>query len=119
MLQKAGGDPSDILQMVRWQEFLYRTRPVLRRLECAERVVSQSREFVQTFGRGKENAYPALLRGLGACFRETAGALEKERQGLTTAAAAMDRPDLSLAGLEKAHRAFLLALQDAAGTGVN
>jgi hypothetical protein len=116
MLQKAQGDPADILQMVRWQEALYQTRPNLRRLDCSERVVKASQEFIRTYSQRKAESYPALLRSLGACFSQTAKGLEKNQQELEKAAAAMGKADLSLAALEKAHREFLLALQGAVGT---
>jgi hypothetical protein len=116
MLQKAQGDPADILQMVRWQEALYRTRPSLRRLDCAERVVRASQEFIRTYSQRKAESYLALLRSLSACFSQTAKGLDKNQQELEKAAAAMGQANLSLAALEKAHREFLLVVQDAAGS---
>jgi hypothetical protein len=114
MLQKAEGDPADILQMVRWQEALYRTRPALGRLGCSERVVTQSQRFVRRFSQKQaEWAYPALLRELGECFRETAKVLGGQRGNLEKAAV-MERAQ-SLAGMEKAHREFLLGVQNAGG----
>jgi hypothetical protein len=115
MLQKAQGDPADILQMVRWQEALYRTRPDLHRLDCSERVVKDSQEFIRTYARRKPDLYPALLRTLSACFHETAKVLQKDQEPLEKSATALEAPGLSLTALEKIHREFLLALQDAAG----
>jgi hypothetical protein len=115
MLQKAQGDPADILQMVRWQEALYRSRPNLRRLDCSERVVKVSQEFIRTYSQRKAESYSALLRSLSACFIQTAKGLDKNQQELERAAAAMEQANLSLAALEKAHREFLLALQDTVG----
>ncbi|MEA2600993.1 MAG: trimeric autotransporter adhesin [Acidobacteriota bacterium] len=115
LLQKAQGDPADVLQMVRWQEALYRARPDLHRLECSERVIEESQEFVRTYSQKEaQESYPALLRSLSACFHETAKLLEKDQQRLEEDATALEKPGLSLAALEKAHREFLLALQDAA-----
>jgi len=115
MLQKAQGAPADILQMVRWQEKLYQSRTDLQRLECSESVVEESQDFVTTY-RQKEatESYPALLRSLSECFHETAKLLDKDPPRLEEAATAMDQPGISLAALEKAHREFLLALQNAA-----
>jgi hypothetical protein len=113
MLQKAQGDPADILQMVRWQEVLYRTRPLLQRLDCSRLVVLDSQKFINAYSRREQELYPALLRSLSACFHQTAKESGKDQQVLETDAAALDRTGLSLATLEKAHRAFLLALQHA------
>jgi hypothetical protein len=77
--------------------------------------LKQSQELIKTYDPRKAEFYPALLRGLNACFHQTAQALEKDRQKLERAVAAMERRRLSLATLEKAHREFLLALQDAEG----
>ncbi|HEX3125916.1 MAG TPA: hypothetical protein VH394_01165 [Thermoanaerobaculia bacterium] len=115
MLQKAQGDPADVLQMVRWQESLYRTQPVLQRLDCSAPVVKASQEFIGTYSRRRQQVYPALLRELSACFHQTAKRMGSYK--LEQAAAALDRPNLSLAALEKAHREYLLALQEATGTG--
>jgi hypothetical protein len=113
MLQKSEGDPADILQMVRWQEQLYRTRPVLGRLDCAAVVEKDSQEFIRSWNQRNPDSYRALIRALSDCFHTTAKALQDNR--LETAAAAMDQSGLSISALEKAHRQFLLALQDVTG----
>jgi len=115
MLQKKQGDPSDILQMVRWQEALYRTRPLLQKLDCSERVVKASRAFINAYGQGKTEQYAALLRELIGSFRETADAFEKDCKAIEMATAAIERSMTSLTTLEKAHRDFLLTLQTVAG----
>jgi hypothetical protein len=115
MLQKAKGDPADILQMVRWQEALYRSRPALLKLDCAGLVVKASETFINAFRRGSVERYPELLKELATCFRLTAQAFDKDRDNLDKAAAAIERNMASLVTLEKAHREFLLALQAAAG----
>jgi hypothetical protein len=99
---------------VRWQEELYRTSPVLGKQRCSRGLIQQSQELIKTYDPRKAEPYPALLRALSACFYQTAKVFEKDRQRLEKAAAAMERKGLSLAALEKAHRRFLLALQDAA-----
>jgi hypothetical protein len=113
MLQKSEGDPADILQIVRWQEQLYRTRPALGRVDCSAAVVKLSQEFIRRWDSGQPQAYPDFLHQLSDCFRSTAGTLQNQR--LAAAAAAIERQVSSLAALEKAHREFLLALQDATG----
>jgi hypothetical protein len=117
MIQKSEGDPADAVQMVRWQEALYRTRPKLRNMTCAAPVLEASQAFVKTYDRRGGERYPKLLRELSGCFHETAKALGKEREEAERAAAAIDRPGLSLAALEKAHRAFLLLLESATSAG--
>ncbi|MES1244755.1 MAG: hypothetical protein ABUT39_24320, partial [Acidobacteriota bacterium] len=116
MLQKAQGDPADVLQMVRWQESLYRTRPILQRLDCSAPVVKASQEFIGTYSRKQQQLYPVLLRGLSGCFHQTAKTMGSGK--LEQAAAALDRPNLTIAALEKAHREYLLALQETAGNGI-
>lgn len=116
MLQKAQGDPADILQMVRWQVDIYRTRPSLQRLECSALVDKDSQEFIRTYSRKRQESYPALLRALSPCFHQTAKAAGSQK--LDQAASALERPGLSLAALEKAHRELLLALQEAVATEV-
>ncbi|HXB55393.1 MAG TPA: hypothetical protein VN461_11455 [Vicinamibacteria bacterium] len=119
MLQKGEGDPGDILQMVRWQEALYRTRPGLHGLKCSDRVVQASREFISGYAQRKGDGYLGLLRELGGCFKETAASLDKDRGQLLKAAEAIERNMASIPGLEKAHREFLLALQAVVGTVQN
>lgn len=115
MLQKAKGDPADILQMVRWQEALFRTRPALQKLDGSARVVKLSQAFIQAFGRGKPEEYSALLTELRSSFHETAKAFQTGGEAIEKAAAAIERSMSSLPTLEKAHRAYLLAVQEAAG----
>jgi hypothetical protein len=111
MLQKAAGDPADILQTVAWQERIYRTR--LDRPDCASKVVIESRAFIASFDARKPEAYAALLRALSECFHQTARVLSRSQAKLEAAATAMEQPAVSSAALQKAHREFLLALQDA------
>jgi hypothetical protein len=113
MLQKAQGDPADIPQMIRWQESLYRTRPVLAKLDCSGDLVKRSQMLSKEYSQARPETYPVLLRALSPCYHQTAKALVNER--LESAAAAMESPRLSLGALEKAHRELLLVLQEAAG----
>ena len=115
MLQKAEGDTADILQVVRWQEAMFRTRPSLRRLECSERVVGMSRSFIEAYGSHSAERYPDLLERLIGCFKRSAQAFGGQRKVLEMAAAGIQHNLSSPAALQKAHRTFLLALQKAAG----
>jgi len=115
MLQKAKGDPADILQMVRWQEALYRSRPALRQLTCAARVVQLSEAFIEDYGRDGNKRYDALLAELAQCFHDTAHAFGSDGKAIEDAATAVGNGMRSLATLEKAHREYLLAVQAAAG----
>lgn len=115
MLQKAKGDPADVLQMVRWQEALYRTRPALQKLECSRRVVKLSQTFIKAYGRGEPEQYNALLTELVGCFHDTARAFKTGGDAIERAATAIEQSMSVLPTLEKAHREYLLALQEAAG----
>jgi len=99
MLQLEKGDPADIIQMVRWQKQLFLRHPKLSQLACALKVVAASDEFLRGRENGKltNSAYPKLLKEVGACLREAAGA-----HGSLTGT--------DLATLEKEHRAYLLEL---------
>src|SRR5438132_12725136 len=105
--------------MVRWQEALYRTRPELSRLDCSRYVVTESQKFIGSFQQQKARRYPELLQSLHGCFEQTARTGEKYRGSLQTTLAALGRKSLSIAALEKAHREFLLAPQDAVGAVPN
>ncbi len=110
MLQKAEGDPADILQMVRWQEELYRTRPRLEAISCSSEVVRESKEFIRNYGKRRphSDSYAELMKELGKCFQETAEHLEKGNQELEKAAAEIQHNLGTPARLEKAHRDFLI-----------
>jgi hypothetical protein len=120
MLQKVEGDPSDILQMVRWQLELYESRPKLAHLDqCAGNVVEKSREFLSDWAAKKANAesYPKLLGELSRCFKRTAEALEKGHEELEKLADGLEdsvEHRHSLAAIEKAHRNYLLKLEEVA-----
>jgi hypothetical protein len=113
MLQKAQGDPSDILQMVVWQRRLYSTAPKLMQLKFSKHVVEESDEFINNYGRpkAKGDSYPEFLRELLGAFHDTAEALECPDKRLEAAVAHLKDSFGSLEQLEKAHRAYLLELQ--------
>jgi transcriptional regulator NrdR family protein len=113
MLQKADGDPADILQMVRWQEELYRGRPRLEALACSHQVVKESQQFILAYGKRRDHAesYARLLRELSRCFHETAERMKQGHEDLEKAAEEIERSLQSPpAKLENAHRGFLLKL---------
>jgi hypothetical protein len=120
MLQKANGDPSDILQMVRWQAELYDSRPTLIHIDCSRNVVKDSQAFINEWPKlnDKSESYTRLEHELSrSCFRKTAEALEKGHKDLEKAADRVE--DVTehhhpLAAVEKAHREYLLQLADAA-----
>jgi len=113
MLQKAQGDPGDILQMVQWQRDLYATAPRLVRLRHARRVVEASDDFLKAYGKPhfEEDRYPRLIRELLRPFHDTAEVLEHNDRRLKPAVEQLKHHLGSLDQLEKAHRAFLLELQ--------
>lgn len=112
-VRKSQGDPSGILLNVRWQKDLYTGVPALRRLSPAAQVTAESASYVTAYtsrevGNGD---YPALIERLLPAFRETARALEAENLGLEPDIAAMETSLASPAALQKAHRGYLLKLQ--------
>jgi uncharacterized protein with FMN-binding domain len=113
MLQKAQGDPGDVLQMVLWQRRLYSTAPELTRLEVARYVVEESDEFLRTYGKPnvRGDSYTRLMRQLRESFHDTAEALEKQDKRLEVAADEIKQRLGSPDRLENAHRAFLVELQ--------
>jgi hypothetical protein len=107
-LQLGGGDPADILQNVRWQQDLFRS------LRGSKDILTASRAFMDGYAARKlGNAdYPPLIRSLLDSY-------SRATQGLTTgpdlkrAIADMQSHLDSPAALQKAHRGFLLVLQQA------
>jgi hypothetical protein len=117
MLQKAEGEPSDILQMVRWQLELYESRAKLTRLECSSHVIEESRRLLQNWGMPNmdPDSYLRLLAKLGRCFHSTAEALEKGHEDLEKAADGVEdavEHKRSVAAVEQAHRNYLLKLEE-------
>jgi hypothetical protein len=113
MLQKAQGDPAAILENVRWQSDLFTRLPELQRLSCAAQVREQSRRFASDVAdrRRRTADFRLLVGGLMDCYRDTAAALGSPHLGLNAAVAAMEHALGEPAALQKAHREFLLRLQ--------
>ena len=110
MLQKAQGDAGDILQMVQWQRNLYATDPRLIQFKQARKVVQESDEFLNAYGKpgARGDSYPQMIRELLHSFRDTAKFLRWEEKRLERAVDEMKRHLGSLDQLERAHREFLL-----------
>jgi hypothetical protein len=113
MIQKAQGDPADILQMVVWQKYLYSTAPRLTRLKAAKHVVDESNEFIRAYGKPNAHGdtYSELLRELRDSFHDTAEALECVDKHLEQNAEEIQHSLGSPEKLERAHRNYLLELQ--------
>jgi hypothetical protein len=106
MRQKAEGDLADIPQNVRWQRELFgRLKDLRGSREVGERSTAFLRAFEQQ-GVGVE-AFPSLVASLITAYREAA---DRDATGglgrLLDAVAAAKSPT----ALQRAHRAFLLAL---------
>ncbi|TML86695.1 MAG: hypothetical protein E6G08_11635 [Actinobacteria bacterium] len=112
MLELEPGDPADILQNVRWQRDLYADMPFLRELGCSREVLKYSDDFIRGFERrASTNAdFPDLIRRLLRCFEETARAAGRPRLRLSDEVRAIEDAGDELAGLQRAHRGFLLKL---------
>jgi hypothetical protein len=104
----ADGDPADILQTVRWQSEIFRE------IGGAEDIVSASRTFVAGYtARKLHNAdYPTLIKSLLDADHRAVGGLPNATE-IERAIATMESNLDSLPALQKAHHAFLLALQGA------
>jgi hypothetical protein len=109
MHQKQNGDIADIGQDVRWQKEVF-TR--LRDAPGAAEIVKRSDEFLDGLMRRKLrlDAFIPLTESLMGPYRAVAA---KFGGALPMAVAAMEQAH-QLAGRQKAHRQFLLALVDAA-----
>jgi len=108
--QKAQGDVADIPQNVRWQKELFGR---LKGVRCAGTVVEESSEFLAKFERGRADAddFEDLLESLENAFEEAAQKyLGRHGDSLLDDLEKAKSP----AALQKAHRAFLLALDAAA-----
>lgn len=110
--QLTAGDVADILQNVRWQELLYKTKS-LPDLKCAKSLVKISHDFITSYGRRKlsNKDYPVLIRKNLKCFYETAEHPATRKLRLTTLVKAIERNLGDLRALQKSHREFLLQLQ--------
>jgi hypothetical protein len=110
----AKGDPADVLQMVRWQEHLYSTVPQLKQLHSSDFVVKESREFIRDFVERRRHAdtYPDLMRELHNSFKEAGEALEKIGVKVEREIDQMEDAGKSVTRLQKAHRDYLLRLQN-------
>ena len=106
MVQLSRGNPADILQNVRWQDYLYTTLPLVKDLNCARLVRDASQQFIGSFRHRKtgERDFPGLIRELVPCFLETAGASPRRRGELEQLTAQMGTKMHDLAALQKAHR---------------
>ena len=105
-LQLQNGDVADIVQMVRWQRYLYERQPHLAKLSCSKELVQQSSEFIEARERRKltNAAYPKFLDSVNKCLNE----------GVRAAGGNIDRGMFEysndLAALQKEHRSVLLRL---------
>lgn len=105
MIEKAQGDPADILQMVRWQRTLFETLP---KLTSSKEIVGASQKFIRNFEARKVGPkdYAPLLARLEPALRTAAkelGSEELRSAALQIARSLKSRPRT----LEKAHRDFL------------
>jgi hypothetical protein len=116
MLNLAKGDPADVVQMVLWQKELYTTVPQLKDLAAAASVVKESDRFIAGYAKAKPGSYSQHIGVLQKSFRATADALKKSGVDVSAEVAQLARPTKSVAALQKAHRDYLLKLDDLAGS---
>lgn len=108
----AKGDVADILQNIRWQELLYKTR-ALPELQCAKRLIKASHDFTTDYGTRKlsNKDYPSFMKRSMSCFKETAEHPATQNLELKKWVAAIAKSFGDLRALQKSHRGFLLQLQ--------
>jgi hypothetical protein len=111
-LQLADGDPADILQNVRWQLDLFR------KLAGSSDIVRASRAFIDGYGAQRPgNAdYPELINSLLDSYTRAMATLPNAsalKRAISEMLAHLDSPT----ALQKAHRTFLLRLQEAVMQG--
>jgi len=113
LLQKAQGDPADMLQMVIWQRELHAQLQSLREQEAAQQVVSRSQAFITGYEAHAltQRQYHALLADLLPLFQATD---VQFGGGLAAHTAAIERARGSVRALQKAHRDYLLQLRSLA-----
>jgi len=115
MLQLEEGDPSDILQNVRWHRELYADVNVLSELKSARETRKLCDEFVRSIERreGRYADFPGLLERLRKGLDETAQTLPRLR--FAGDLRRLDEAGDSLAALQRAHRGVLLKLSTLQG----
>jgi hypothetical protein len=112
LLQLEQGDSADILQNVRWQRDLYATVRALARLKSTKALLRHSDQFIADYGARKidNGEFSKLIKASLSAFRETVEALGR-RPGLEQSLKEIEAARAGdLAGLQKAHRGFLLKL---------
>jgi hypothetical protein len=112
VLELARGDPADILQNLRWQRDIYSRSPRLLSIDGAEELVTLAAEFVTACGerRARMRDYPKIIEKMLSGFVATARALDSK--SLNTIVERIRENLDSLAGLQKTHREFLLAIDN-------
>lgn len=115
MVQKAEGDPADILQNVRWQKDLYQKIKQLQNFDFTMELIKESEMFIHSYGmrRVSNDDYPDFIRHLMDVFRKTATIVELDNPDLMleNEIYEMERNLYSPTALQKAHRGYLIKLQ--------
>lgn len=116
MVQKSRGDTADILQTVRLQRELY-SRPELSRVNCGKSLVEWSDKFIQAYQARKagDDDYVKLVQMSIGCYKETTQSRVGQKLGLAPSIAEMRQSLNNPAGLQKAHRNYLLRLMHGIG----
>ncbi len=110
----ANGDVADILQMARWQSELYNRMPATLAPACTSASIDQSRAFIALYQQRKAGAkdYLDFIKDRLTCFHDTARNLGTSSEAAEKAIASMESNLSDATAVERAHRDFLLVLQD-------
>ena len=113
MQQKARGDLADIVQNVTWQRDLFKTRPSLTAITVAPDIRNRSGAYLNKVANrtAQPGDYRQLISDLGPDFQQVLNTLLSKGIDLRSYVQDMNAA-ATLRSLQKAHRQFLLQLQE-------
>ena len=110
MIQLANGNVADILQTVRWQQYLFTANPRLSKLESAGEIRRAGDAFIQAYGRRRatNRNYPELIKSLLKYLQQVVQSLPNAGLPPVTG---LEQYLGDLTRLQKAHADLLQRLQ--------
>ncbi len=114
MIDKQKGDIADILQNILWQIDLYKSLKRLKEINGAKELIEKSAQFEKAFYARKISYkdYPKLIQGLMQVYKATTEVTREHRMNLEENIKAMSESFNNLQYLQKAHRDYLLKLEN-------
>jgi hypothetical protein len=113
MIQLSQGNRADILQNVRWQQYLFSIGPKLKKLDCAEIICEKSENFIYSYSKSKnkDQDFVSLMKELIIFFHKTAEVVSGGKEKLKKDVEMMEFSLNNAISLQKVHREYLLQLQ--------